>query len=231
MNDRIVAIAGAAGGLGPTVTRAFSQAGAVLALAGRDRAKLEALQGSLPGAAARITAVDLGDPDAARSWAGELVRVFGRVDVVLQLVGGYAGGSSLSELALGDWERMQGMLVKTTLCVVRAFAGPLAASKGRFVAVTSPKAQAPTARSAVYAMSKAASDALVLALADELRGTGATANLIVVDAIDAPEARDAGGAKPPARSTPAEQIAAAMLYLCSPTAAGINGARLPLTGK
>ena len=60
--------------------------------------------------------------------------------------------------------------------------------------MTSLKAQAPTAKSALYAMGKAASDASVLALADELRGSGATANLVVVDSIDTPESA-AEGAK------------------------------------
>jgi NAD(P)-dependent dehydrogenase (short-subunit alcohol dehydrogenase family) len=80
-------------------------------------------------------------------------------------------------------------------------------------------------------MGKAASDALVLALADELRGTGATANLIEVDSIDSPETRDAQQKKAYGKSTPAEEIAAAMVFLCTDEAATINGARLPLTGR
>jgi NAD(P)-dependent dehydrogenase (short-subunit alcohol dehydrogenase family) len=82
-------------------------------------------------------------------------------------------------------------------------------------------------------MAKAASDALVIALADELRGTGATANLIEVDSVDSPETRQAGTAvpKPYGKTTPAEEIAAAMLYLCSEEARTINGIRLPLTGR
>ena len=78
---------------------------------------------------------------------------------------------------------------------------------------------------------KAASDALVLALADELRGTGSTANLVVVDSIDFPATRGSGPRKPYGKSTPAEEIAAAMLFLCSDEAATINGVRVPLTGR
>ena len=124
------------------------------------------------------------------------------------------------------------MLVRTTLNVVRAFAAPLkAGGRGRFLAVTSVKAQAPSAKSALYAMGKAASDALVFAFADELRGSGATANLVVVDSIDVPENRGKDPKKPYGKSTPAEEIAAAMLFLCSEQAATINGIRLPLTGR
>jgi NAD(P)-dependent dehydrogenase (short-subunit alcohol dehydrogenase family) len=84
-------------------------------------------------------------------------------------------------------------------------------------------------------MAKAASDALVRAYADEVKGTGTTANLIEVDSIDAPEARTAaaaaGAKKPYGKTTPAEEVAAAMVYLCSDEAATVNGARIPLTGR
>lgn len=225
-NAKVVAITGAAGGLGPTVARAFSDAGASLALAGRSEEKLVRLLDSLgvPPDRRLATGVDLGNATAAQAWADTVKAKFGRVDAVLHLVGGYKGGVSLAEVSLSDWDELEGMLVGTTLCVVRAFAAMLKSGGARFIGVTSPKAQAPTAKSALYSMAKAASDALVLALADELRGTGSTANLVVVDSIGVP-------GKPYGKSTPAEEIAAAMLFLCSDAAEMINGVRLPLTGR
>ena len=234
VRDRIVAISGAAGGLGPTVAQAFAGAGARLALAERDPAKARSLLDSLGVGAGRglVTAADLTDPSQAAGWAAEVQRAFGGVDVVVHLVGGYRGGTSVEEAADADWDFIHKLLVLTTLNVGRAFAvGLRARGWGRFISVTSPKAQAPTAKSALYSMGKAASDALVLALADELRGTGATANLIVVDSIDTPQTRDPGAKKAYGKSTPAEEIAAAMLFLCSDEAATVNGARLPLIGR
>jgi NAD(P)-dependent dehydrogenase (short-subunit alcohol dehydrogenase family) len=239
VKGRIVAISGAAGGLGPSVVRAFSEAGAILAVAGRDEGKLGRMldEAGVPAERRLATSVDLSELSEARRWAEAIRGAFGRVDVVLHLVGGYKSGTSIEEITTEDWSSLQQMLVITTLNVVRAFAIPLRTGGwGRFVGVTSPKAQAPTAKSALYAMGKAASDALVLALADELRGTGATANLVVVDAIDTPEARQAPGTgvvdkKAYGKTTPAEEIAAAMLFLCSAEAATINGVRLPLTGR
>jgi NAD(P)-dependent dehydrogenase (short-subunit alcohol dehydrogenase family) len=225
-NAKVVAISGAAGGLGPEVARAFADAGASLALAGRSEEKLVRLLDSLgvPPDRSLATGVDLGNATAAQAWADAVRAKFGRVDAVLHLVGGYKGGGSLAEVSLSDWEELEGVLVGTTLCVVRAFVGMLKAGGARFIGVTSPKAQAPTAKSALYSMAKAASDALVLALADELRGTGSTANLVVVDSISVP-------GTPYGKSTPAEEIAATMLFLCSDAAATINGARVPLTGR
>ena len=233
LKDRVVAITGAAGSLGPSVVRAFHAEGAILALAGRDDRKLTSLLDTVgvPKGRGLATGVDLGDENAARDWADLVLKTFARLNVVIHLVGGYRGGGSISDIATADWDFLHGVLVKTTLNVVRAFARPLAAGGwGRFLSVTSTRAQAPSAKSALYAAAKSASDAIALALADELRGTGATANLIVVDSIDAPEGRSAAPKKAYGKSTPAEEIAAAMVFLCSDSAATINGVRFPLVG-
>ena len=222
----VVAVSGAAGLLGPTVTRAFHDAGDALAVSGRSREKLGQLMDSVgAGPNERLeSAVDLRDPRAAQAWADEIVSTFGKVDALLHLVGGYRGGTPVTAIDAADWNELQSSLVGTTINVIRAFAGRLKESRGRFISVTSVKAQAPTSRSAAYAMAKAASDALVLALADELRGSGATANLIVVDSIESP-------GKPYGKSTSAREIADTMLFLCSPAADTINGARIPLIGR
>lgn len=236
LKDKVVAISGAAGGLGPTVTRAFQAAGAALALAGRDEQRLIELLDSLGAQPEKRTAtnVDLTNEGAARAWAESIVRAFGRVDIVVHLVGGYRGGTPISEIPTADWEFLHAALVTTTLNVVRAFAKPLSSNGwGRFLAVTSPRAQTPTAKSALYAMAKSASDALVLALAAELAGSGATANLIAVDSIETESeaGRERGAPKKVyGKSTPAGEIAAAMVFLCSDEAATINGVRLPLFG-
>ena len=206
----------------------------MLALAGRHEEKLAALLDSLGAHAGRrsSTGVDLTDEKATAAWAELVIRTFGRVDVVVHLVGGYRGGSPVGQIATADWEFLHDGLVRTTLNIVRAFVGPLTSHGwGRFLAVTSPKAQAPTGKNALYAMAKAASDALVLALASELAGSGATANLVMVDSIGVPGAEAGAVKKPYGQATPAREIAAAMIYLCSDEAATINGVRLPLIGR
>jgi len=234
LTDNVVAIAGASGGLGPTVVRAFAEAGAKIAVAGRNPADLTQLLDSLhlPDDRRLASSVDLTGDAATQAWADQILARFGHVDVVLHLVGGYKGGTLIADIPMADWDFTHTVLIKTVLNVVRAFVNPLKANGwGRFISVTSPRAQAPSAKTALYAMGKAAADALVLALADEFKGTGATANLIVVNSIVTPEQRAAEPGKDFSRSTAAEEIAAAMLYLCSDEANAINGARLPLTSR
>ncbi len=234
LKDKVVAITGAAGGLGPTVTRAFFEAGAKLAVAGRNRDKLVQLLDTIGVPAGRRLAstVDLTNETAARNWAMEIADTFEHVDAVIHLVGGYKGGTSISEIPTADWELMHNALIVTLFNAARAFVEPLKMNGwGRFIAVTSVHAQTPSARTAVYAMGKAAADALMHALADEFKGTGVTANSISVRSIITPEQRAAGPKKEASKGTKAEEIAAAMIYLCSEEAGAINGARIPLMGR
>lgn len=217
------------------VSRAFADSGASLALCGRDLPRLTALLESLklPPGRGMATQADLADPEAARRWAREIQDRLGGADIVIHLVGGYRGGTSIGETPVEDWVFMSESLAATTLNVARAFAGPLKSRGwGRFLAVTSPFARKPDAKKAVYSMAKAAQEAMVLALADELSGSGATANAVSVRTILTPEARAAlPPGKPLGKVATAEEITACMLFLCSDEAQAINGAVIPLTAR
>ena len=78
----------------------FFEAGASLAVAGRNAESLDGLLDALRVPAARrlATAVDLTDAAAAKGWAAKVAAAFGRVDVVLHLVGGYRGGAAIADI-------------------------------------------------------------------------------------------------------------------------------------
>jgi NAD(P)-dependent dehydrogenase (short-subunit alcohol dehydrogenase family) len=121
--------------------------------------------------------------------------------------------------------------VETLQHATQAFAPHLLASgHGRFVLVSTGQAQAPTHPNAVYAAAKAASEAWTLALADRFKGSGATANMVVVGAIVTPAMRAEDPEKDFSTFTPAEEIADAIVYLSSDAAASMNGQRVTLRG-
>jgi NAD(P)-dependent dehydrogenase (short-subunit alcohol dehydrogenase family) len=230
LDGRVVAIAGAAGNLGPTVVRRLSSAGATLALGGRDEAALDALATDI-GVEADTTAVDLLDAEAARSWAAGVAERLGGVDALVHLVGGWRGGQPIEEAPLEDWDVLRELLVRTTQHATQAFASHLLASgRGRFVIVSSGQGQAPTSKNASYAAAKAAQEAWTLALADRFRGTGATANIVVVGSILTPAMREERPDKDFSTFTPAEEIAEAIAFVCSDAAASMSGQRLTLRG-
>jgi NAD(P)-dependent dehydrogenase (short-subunit alcohol dehydrogenase family) len=233
LSGKVIAIAGGTGGLGPSVVKAFADAGAIVALGDRDASKQQHLIAALNLSAAQHTrhTVDLLNPAQAGAWAADIQKQSGRIDGVMHLVGGWRGGTTIAQFPAEDWQLLNEMLIQTTWHVIRAFIEPLKASKGRFVMVSSPQARKPTHTNAAYAAGKAASEALVLAMADELKGTGATANIIPVNAILTPAMLAEKPNDNYSRFTRAEDIAAAMVFLCSDAASAINGQRINLFGS
>jgi NAD(P)-dependent dehydrogenase (short-subunit alcohol dehydrogenase family) len=234
LEGRVVAVAGATGGLGPSVVQALAAAGASLGLADRDQGKLDAVVAGCGVPADRVDArvVDLLDEEQARGWAADLGARFGRVDGVAHLVGGWRGGTPLEEAPLDDWAFLHDLLIRTVQHTSRAFSEALrAGGHGRFVLVSSKQAQAPTHDNAAYAAAKAAAEAWTLALADGFTGTGATANVIVVNAIATPAMLEGKAPDAYPTFTRAQDIADALVYLCSDAAAAMNGHRLQLHGS
>jgi NAD(P)-dependent dehydrogenase (short-subunit alcohol dehydrogenase family) len=232
LDDRVIAIAGVGGGLGPLVAERLAAAGATVAGTDRSQETLASLAASLDLPAERWDGrpVDLLDEEATGEWCAALVERFGRVDGLVHLVGGWRGGQPLNEAPLADWDFLHDLLVRTVQHTTRAFHEQLAASAhGRFVLVSAKQAQNPSSTNAAYAAAKAAAEAWTLALADGFDVGGATANIVVVDAILTPRMREENPGEEFASFTPAEDVAAAIAFLCSDAAAKMNGQRLPLT--
>ena len=231
LEGRVIAVAGVGGGLGPVVAERLAGAGATLALADLDVDRIgAAVEGlGIPEERLDMQAVDLLDANAAASWCSSLQDRFGRVDGLLHLVGGWRGGDPIESFDMADYEWLHDLLVRTLQNVSRAFHGALTASEhGRFAIVSSTQAQSPDGTNAAYAATKAASESWTLALADSFAGSRATANIVVINAILTPAMRERNPGKEYPTFTPAEQIADALVYLCSDAAGRMNGQRLAL---
>ena len=232
LDGRTIAIAGIAGGLGPIVAERVASAGAIVCGCDRQEgAPDEVIAGlGLPEERSDARVVDLLDEDATGGWCEALVERFGGVDCLLHLVGGWRGGQPLHEAPLADWALLHDLLIRTVQHTTRAFHDALLASEhGRFVLVSAKQAQAPTYSNAAYAAAKAAAEAWTLALADGFRGSRATANIVVVDAILTPAMREQAPAGEYTAFTPAEHLADAIAFVCSDAAEKMNGQRLGLT--
>jgi len=231
LENRVAVITGAAGRLGSVVTRDLAAQGARLALLGRSAEHLESLKDelNLPESRLLIRTVDLLDPVEAESAAEAVTAKFGKIDILLHLVGGWIGGKSLTEAPAEDVAAMLDQHLWTTFHGVQAFLPKMVKNGwGRLVVISSPIASRPTARSGPYAIGKAAQEALMLTLSQELRGSGVTANLLLVKTIDARHERDAHPTAENASWTTPEELSAAILYLLSEQAGVVSGARIPM---
>lgn len=231
LDDRVIAIAGAAGGLGPVVARTLADAGARLALTDRDQGRLDEAAEGLDPERTDARVVDLLDPEGSREWAAAIEERFGRVDGLVHLVGGWKGGEPLATFDLADYDLLHNLLVMTVIHTTRAFHDRLAASPhGRFVVVSSSQAQGPDGTNAAYGATKASAEAWTIALGDSFReaGSAATANVLVVNAIITPRMRENNPDKEYRTFTAAEEIADGIAFLCSDSAKKMNGKRLSL---
>jgi len=222
MNKRVVVITGATGALGNLAARAFAERGHSLALLDHNQEKLDSLVRDLNLPSERLypRVVDLLDAPTLRATAEAVSVKFGAAHALIHLVGGWTGGKSIPESSADDLTFMLNQHAWTTFNLFQAFVPHLVASGwGRVLTLSVPLTVRPAAKMGAYAAGKAAQEALVTTLAEEVREKGITANIIHVQSIDA---------KGTGKGTTPAEIVAAMMWLCSDEASKVTGARIPI---
>lgn len=231
--NRVVLITGASGGLGGQVVRAFLQHGARIVAVGSPRSRPEDLQQQLGVKSDRLE-WELADVTKEESVQGLVSRVIAktdRIDVLLQLAGGYAGGEHVAHTTLASWNRMIDLNLKSAfLCCRAVLPQMLTQNYGRIVCISSRGAVEVSAGAAAYAVSKAAVLTLVQTIAEESKGTGITANAVVPGMIDTPANRHAMPDADFSKWVKPESIAELLLYLTSEQAGAVTGAAVPIYG-
>jgi NAD(P)-dependent dehydrogenase (short-subunit alcohol dehydrogenase family) len=223
--DRVILITGANGGLGSAVSQAFLDAGATVAGV--------YLPGPPPVSHARFISIhaDLTVPGQAARAVEQARSQAGRIDALVHLVGGFAGGQPIAETDDATWKRMLDMNLNSAFYAMRAVLPVLqTAGRGRIVAVGSRTAVEPAANLSAYGVSKAALVALVRTAALELKGTAITANAVLPSVIDTPANRAANPGADYSHWVAPASIANLILWLASDAAADVNGAVIPIYG-
>ena len=232
--ERVVFVAGATGALGRASAAAFAAAGARVALGGRDPQRIALVAAELGIEESRWVAAigDLRTGDGARSAAAAARERFGRIDVLVHAVGGFAPGAPVVELDHDQVRMMVDQHLWTTVNLVQAVVPDMVEHGwGRVLAATSFTTATVPARAGLYAATKAAQENLLRSLAKEVAASGVTVNVVALRAIDEKHERGTGGDPKKAAWTTPEEIAAVFLFLASDDAATINGARIPLDGR
>lgn len=234
MSDRVVVITGATGALGRVASRAFAETGARLALTGTRTEALEALarELGLPKERVLLRAADLARPEEAETLVSAVIDRWGQVDVLLNLAGGWAKSGLLAEVADEEWDGLLDLNLRTCLNMCRAVLPSMAERGwGRIVNIGARAAVEPGARQAPYNVAKAGVVALTRSIAADYRRRGVAANVILPGTIDTPANRAAMGEADASRWVRPEELAAAMLFLCSEEGGSLNGAAIPIYGR
>ncbi|MGA2978112.1 MAG: SDR family NAD(P)-dependent oxidoreductase [Terriglobales bacterium] len=232
-SGKTVLIAGGTGGLGRAVSLAFLQEGAGVVVTYREQPEFDALMSDagVNGSSVEGHLVDVTDETAVRQLLDRILAQHGRLDALVNTVGGYAGGVNLWELETKVFDRMLALNLRSGYVLSRAAIPAMLKQKhGAIVNVAAKAALDHGAGAAAYAASKAGALALMDSLAAELKGTGVRVNSILPSIIDTEANRKAMPNADFAKWPKPGEIAGVILFLCSDEANVIHGAAVPVYG-
>lgn len=232
-STKVCLVAGGTGALGSAVSRALLDEGAMVIVTYRTQAELDELAQSAAANRTRLEGhrVDVTNEAATLRLVEGIIGKHQRLDVLVNTVGGYAGGVKLWDLDAKVLDHLLALNLRSGYALSRAvLPAMLRQASGSIVNVAARAALEPPAGAAAYAASKAAALALMGSLAADVAGIGVRVNSVLPSIIDTAANR---GAMPKANFAkwpkPAE-IASVILFLCSDEARVIHGAAIPVYG-
>jgi NAD(P)-dependent dehydrogenase (short-subunit alcohol dehydrogenase family) len=231
VTGRVAIVTGGAGALGLSVTRRFLGAGAVVAIPYVVPAEADALRTAIAAdQAARLVAehVDVMDETALGGFVERVRARHRRIDVLVNLVGGFAGGD-LAATSLVEWRRLMDLNLTSVVVACRAVLPEMTRARyGRIVNVASRAVLAPSGGFIAYTVGKAAVMTLTQALAQEVRAQGVTVNAVAPSTMDTPGNRQAMPDADRSTWVSTDAVAAAIAFLASEEAGGVSGAVVPV---
>jgi NAD(P)-dependent dehydrogenase (short-subunit alcohol dehydrogenase family) len=230
---KVVLVTGGTGGLGRAVSLAFLEEGAKTAVTYRKPEELEELKKAAGAKSALLEGhrVDVTDETGVGQLVERIVAQNGRLNALVNTVGGYAGGTKLWELDTKVFEQMLALNLRSGYVLARAAVrAMLKQGSGAIVNVAAKAAFDHAGGAAAYAASKAAAVALIDSLAADLKGSGVRVNSVLPSIIDTEANRKAMPKADFAKWPKPEDIARVILFLCSEQAKVIQGAAVPVYG-
>ncbi|EHI11492.1 SDR family oxidoreductase [Mycolicibacterium thermoresistibile] len=242
LDDRVAVVTGAGRGLGAAMAVAFAEAGADVLISARTQAQLEevAAQIAATGRRAHVVAADLAHPEATAELAGAAVEAFGKLDIVVNNVGGTMPGPLLNTSAKEMRDAFT-FNVGTAHALTTA-AVPLMlkhSGGGSIINITSTMGRLAGRGFAAYGTAKAAlahyTRLAALDLAPRIRVNAIAPGSILTSALDVVASNDElrtpmEQATPLRRLGEPADIAAAAVYLASPAGSYLTGKVLEVDG-
>ncbi len=231
---KVALVAGGTGALGRAVALALLREGAEVTVTYRSESELSALKNAAGGESARLDArrIDITDAAAVGQLIEEIVGAKGRLDVMINAAGGFAGGAKMWDSDPATLARMLALNLQPGFLLASAAAKVMVRQgTGVIVNVAAKAGLDPPAGLAAYAASKAAALAMIESLAEDLKGTGVRANSVLPNMIDTEANRRAMPNTDFAKWPKPEDIATVVLFLASDEARVVHGASIPVYGN
>ncbi len=247
MEDRVVIVTGAAGGLGASIARVFAREGARVCLVDMKPASELAQQIEAEGGSAFDIPTDVSRKGDIEIMVGRCREVFGRVDVLVNVAGTTSFGSA-EALAEEEWDRVLSINLKGAFLCSQAVIGLMREQGfGRIINIGSALAknggnprpwvnpeEQDSAANVAYGVSKAGVHAMTLYLSKEVAGHGVTVNCVapgpIASAMTTQLPQRVKDAIPLGRMGQPNDVAEAVLFLASDSASYITGEILDVNG-
>ena len=178
-----------------------------------------------------IVRADVTDDEDVAALFHQVAKKFGRVDILINIVGGFLPRSNIKDVKTKDWDHMMNMNLKSVFLCSREFLQNLGnSSYGRIINMAALPGLKPSAGRGPYGVSKAGVIMFTEVLGEELKGTGVTANAIAPSIIRTPANIGSMPDEDSSKWVTPEEIAEAIIFLCSDRGKSINGICIPMFG-
>jgi NAD(P)-dependent dehydrogenase (short-subunit alcohol dehydrogenase family) len=226
LREKVVLVTGAKGSLGNFVTKAFLEAGAqVIGVSPTIRAS------DFPSEGFTAIAGEIKNRENAGALVDAVLTKFSRLDGLVHLVGGFAGGQSVAETDDATFDKMIDMNLRTAFLMMRAVLPHMRAQgSGRILAIGSKAAVEPAPMAGVYGATKAALVSLVRTVARENVDKKIAANILLPGTMDTPANRAWDASTDFSKWVQPSQVAQLLVHLMSDASSQISGAVIPVLG-
>jgi len=226
-------VTGGTGALGSVVAGQFFDAGANIAIPYNSEKSLPNIPKRLVDKKERILLLqtDLTVEDQVNVFTDGVVKKFGTIDFLANTAGGYAGGSEIADVTVAEWDGMMNLNLKSAFLICSSVLRVMRKQKsGTIVNISAMAALSPSAKKGPYAVSKRGVVTLTETIAEEVKGTGITANAIAPSIILTDANKQSMPKSDFTKWVTPEEISQCILYLCSHEARSISGNVIKMYG-
>lgn len=228
-SGKVAIITGATGFLASGVIPIFYDAEASLVLSGNKKKLLNRFPELEEENKHLISSpVDITDPDAVDVFVKNALSKFGRIDILVNIVGGWDAGKAVHETSIDTWDQMMLLNSKTTFLMSHAVIPTmLERGSGKIVNIGARPGLSASGHDAAYAASKAAVLRLTESMSHEYKKHGININAVLPASFITPERY----AEDPTSGITPKQLGHVIAFLCSDEASIIHGAIIPAYGQ
>jgi NAD(P)-dependent dehydrogenase (short-subunit alcohol dehydrogenase family) len=161
----------------------------------------------------------------------EALNRFERIDILLNIVGGYYAGTPVHETSLDTWDFMLNLNARSVVIASSAVIPTMLEQKsGKIINIASRAAIRGTANTAAYSASKSAVLRITESMSAELKVSGVNVNCVIPGTIDTPDNRLAMPEVDYNHWVSPDSIAGVIVFLASDAARDVHGAAIPIFG-